>query len=156
MKEGSWKSGEKKMLKTLEGYQDVIRVRGIDQELPPRGNKWVDRLGLVPGLVLDFTQEVWDFNEPMMATKAETLVRDKRALLIVTSPTCGMQGIGEKLKAAGIQGQEALDYKKRHVDWCARLCKLQLTLDSAILPVASAIAPAGCCSLSVNCGVFRF
>ena len=67
----------------------------------------------------------WEFNDPKLAERAESLVKEKLGILMISSSACAIESIARKLDDAGVSGEEALEYKRRHVDWCAHLCKLQ-------------------------------
>ena len=111
------------------GYGDCLRDVSVDRETTSLGRHESDILSLIPGLLLDFSGHAdgvaWDFNDPNLAERAERLVREKRGILMITSPACAIESIARKLEEAGVHGEEALEYKRRHVDWCAHLCRLQ-------------------------------
>ena len=124
-----WNSGVKQMEKTLSNYDTSLRDVWVDREVTSLGKSEGDILGLIPGLLLDFSGHsdgvAWDFNEPTLAERAEKLVKEKRGILLITSPACAIESIARELDQAGVSGEEALEYKRRPVDWCAHLCRLQ-------------------------------
>ena len=114
----------------LGGYTSSLRDYCPSQYLGGYGSRRLDRLNMVPGLVVDFTGErhdgrVWDFNDPDMAEEAEKMVMDKRAMVIIVNPVCVVEGLASKLCQLGIPEFELLEHQQRHADWCTRLCKLQ-------------------------------
>ena len=111
------------------GYNDSLREVAVDTKVPDQGLRVLDKLAMIPGLILDFTGtidgQVWDFNDDEVAQRAERLVKEKRALLVVTSPTCAAASIAKTATEAGCEGTEVLEHNQRHVDWCTKLCRLQ-------------------------------
>ena len=59
------------MERVLRGYDDSLRIHEVCHEIPRRGNRWIDRLAVMPGLILDFTGGERDFNDEEVAAKAE-------------------------------------------------------------------------------------
>ena len=82
-------------------------------------------MSMIPGLVLEFAKEHWDFNDEEQARQAEKLVKEKRAVLIKVCPNTAQKAITDSLLQMGIDLNNIGDWKSRHVDWCIRLCKLQ-------------------------------
>ena len=128
-REEEWDNGVKQMEKTLRNYDDCLRDVSVDREVTSLGKSEEDILSLIPGLLLAFSGYAdgvaWDFNDNQLAERAERLVKEKRGLLMITSPACAIESTAKTLEEAGVNGEEVLEYKRRHLDWCAHLCKLQ-------------------------------
>ena len=77
---------EEEMEKRLRWYNETFHLAGLKEVEQGKGVRWIDRVAMVPGLVLDFTGENWDFNDEDEAKLAESLVREKRALLVKVCP----------------------------------------------------------------------
>ena len=45
----------------------------------------------------------WDFNDPVLAERAERLVREKRGILVIAGPMCAIESIARELEEAGIK-----------------------------------------------------
>ena len=62
---------------------------------PPRVNLMAEKLGIKPGMSLDLTVEdpddgmPWNFCDSNKRPKAERLVAEGRAMLLIGSPMCG-------------------------------------------------------------------
>ena len=103
----------------------------ISRSLNGEGERKVDWLGTVPGLVLDLIGRraadgaLWDFNDPDMAAEAEKMVDEKRALLLIVSPICAVDELASKLAHLGVTKGELLEHHERHLEWCTKLCNKQ-------------------------------
>jgi len=90
-------------------------------------------IGLIPGMALDLTENdvdglPWDFNNPEKRARADKLVRDKKALLLIGSPMCSafsqIQGLNySKMTPENVE--QVINYGKRHLEFCAKLYKIQ-------------------------------
>lgn len=127
----SWDDEVKKMNVALakEGFEHSI----VEIYSPKRVNGIGNLLGLAPGMSLDLTEldidgQPWDFNVPEKCARAEKLVRDKKALLLIGSPMCSafsqIQGLNfSKMDAADVQ--KVIAYGTKHLEFCLKLYKLQ-------------------------------
>ena len=86
-----WDDEVKKMNEALteEGFEHSI----IEMYSPKRVNGMAELMGIIPGMSLDLmTNDVdglpWDFNISEKRERAERLVREKKALLLIGSPMC--------------------------------------------------------------------
>ena len=70
-----WTKCEKKMKTVLSGYNQVLKDYSVSLEVNAEGTRKIDRLAMVPGLIVDFTgrrerdSRNWDFNDPEMASE---------------------------------------------------------------------------------------
>ena len=74
---------------TKEGFSTSI----IEVYSPKRVTGMGDMLGLMQGMALDLTNcdedgNAWDFTKKAMRDKAEQMIIDKKALLVIGSPMC--------------------------------------------------------------------
>ena len=118
----SWRDDEDRLEDMIKGKEPSICISEVRQEVRDKVSKIYD---LMPGWVVDFTVpdpkdgEEWDFNKQHIRDKAERLVIDKRALLI----------IGSRSGSAHNKGDENWDKRinkgSRHREFCAKLyiCK---------------------------------
>ena len=131
MKKRRWNDDVNKMNEALskEGLTSSI----IEVYSPKRVNGIGELMGLAPGMSLDLTENdvdglPWDFNNPAKRAKAEQLVRSKKALLLIGSPMCSafsqIQGINF-CRMSPTEIEKVLNYGRTHLEFCAKLYKLQ-------------------------------
>ena len=112
------------MHKVLDGYNECLKDHTPSKYVGNSGDRMLDRMNIVPGLVLDLTGirddgSAWDFNDEDMAEEAEKMVDDKRAMLFIVSPLCAVETLAAKLGDLGLTQAELLEHRQRHADWCS-------------------------------------
>lgn len=90
-------------------------------------------MGLIPGMALDLTENdvdglPWDFNNPEKRVRAEQLIRDKKTSSFIGSPVCSafsqIQGLNfNKMTPDNVE--QVISYGRKHLEFCARLYKIQ-------------------------------
>ncbi len=91
--------------------------------------------GVLPGMALDLTVEdpddgmEWDFSNNQKRDKAERLIEEGKAMLIISSPMCSAlkqlqrvdsEGEGEAVK------EKNLSEVRRHLEFCCKLYRMQM------------------------------
>ena len=108
-----------------EGFDHSI----IEVYSAKRVNAMGDLFGLAPGMSFDLTEndtdgQPWDFNVQAKRDKAEQLVSDKKALLLIGSPMCSafsqIQGLNFS-KMDPVTVQKIIAYGTRHLEFCMHL-----------------------------------
>ena len=93
-----------------------------------------ERIGLVPGMVFDISQndpaddQPWDFNVESKARKAEKVIKEQRAILLIGSPVCAAFSQTRALNGVAVgeeKYEEMVKMGTRHVEFCQRLYKMQ-------------------------------
>ena len=112
-----------------EGFEHSI----IEMYSPKRVNGIGEMLGLIPGLSLDLIEndvdgQPWDFNVKEKRDKAQRLINEKKALLVIGSPMCSafsqIQGLNfSRMTPEDVE--KVIMYGKRHLKFCAELYKIQ-------------------------------
>ena len=90
-------------------------------------------MGLMPGMSLDLTEndvdgKPWDFNIEEKRDRAERLVKQKKALLLIGSPMCSAFSQIQGINFAKMTTQEVhkvIEYGTRHLEFCAKLYRIQ-------------------------------
>ena len=130
VKKGNWEDDVKRMNEILA---QEVKVMLHEVYSPPRVNQMAERLGLIPGLSLDLTVndtdgQPWDFNVKEKRDKAEALIKNKQALLLIGSPMCTAFSSLQKMNFARMtkeQVDKVIEYGTRHLEFCMHLYKLQ-------------------------------
>jgi len=104
---------------------------------PPRVTALAAEFRLIPGMALDLTVTdpddglPWDFSNGKKRRKAEWLIKTRRSLLLIGSPMCTAFS---RLQTASFKRMtpeavhEVLAEGRRHLEWTARLYRLQLSM----------------------------
>lgn len=101
---------------------------------PKRVNAIAELMELIPGMSFDLTTndvdgKPWDFNIEEKRTKAEGLVREKKALLVIGSPMCSAFSQIQNLNFSKMSPNEVkrvIDYGTTHLAFCAKLYQIQM------------------------------
>ena len=116
----------------------AVSERGVEFDVtelysPPRVTAMAETLKMVPGLACDLTTvdtdgQAWDFDQAHMRSRALRLVTQRKAYLLVGSPMCSafsaLQALNKNRSSPQAQ-QERYAYGKRHLEFMAKLYKIQ-------------------------------
>ena len=92
------------------------------------------RLGCIPGLALDITTtddegNQWNFDDPKMRAKAETLLDAQKPAILIGSPMCtpfsNLQNLNNPKRDPNIVAAEKAA-GRRHLEWCCHLYRKQV------------------------------
>ena len=127
----TWETDVKRMNTALakEGIEHSI----IEAYSPKRVTGMAELMGLVPGMALDFTTDdhdgkPWDFNIEEKRERAMSLVKSKKALLIIGSPMCSAFSQLQNLNFCKMSKDDikaVQDYGRKHLEFCMELYRAQ-------------------------------
>ena len=102
---------------------------------PHRVDKVTRMWGIMPGMSLDLTIEdpddgmPWDFRNSNKRAKAERMVAEGRAMLLIGSPMCSafsqLQALNRHRTPTAVW-EEKLRDARNHLRFCAKLYKIQM------------------------------
>ena len=140
----SWDDDVNKMNLALakEGFDSSI----VELYSPKRVTGMADMMNLMPGMALDLSTndtdgKPWDFNDPVKRSKAEDMVRDKRALLLIGSPMCSAFSSLQNINYASMTKE---DVEAKHILSFVRNCiKCNMTITCIFFMSIHIMRPVG-------------
>ena len=125
------RSGEiQDMEDELGKYNKDVGEHVMEIYAPPRVTKMAERMNMIPGLALDLSTldpedgQPWDFKNEDKRRKAEEMVRDKRALLVIGSPMCTTFSRLQHMNFSRMtqeQVKEVQEHGRKHLEFCITL-----------------------------------
>jgi len=131
----SWSSGMETMEEKLS--KSVIKLMPEEILVVSNERKHAEAIGRIwdalPGWPLDLTVpdpedgEHWDFSRQCKRDKAEKMIRDKRALLLIGSSTASCKNLLRKNEAKDTwEFAQNVEENRTHLRFCAKLYKMQM------------------------------
>lgn len=121
-------------MEELRKYGKNVHYHVTEVYSPPRVTKMAERLKMMPGMALDLTGtdeegNAWDFNVEEMREKAERIVRERKALLLIGSPMCSAFSALQSINFAKMEKEDVdrvVEYGMRHLEFAMKLYRIQM------------------------------